>query len=69
MDEPTWRKPAGIGMILALIGVWSAMVASAASTVGTWHWALQAIFYLVVGTVWILPLKPLLKWMELGVWK
>ena len=69
MDEPTWRKPAGIGMILALIGVWSALVASAASTVSGWHWALQAVFYFVVGTVWILPLKPLLKWMELGRWR
>ena len=61
MDEPSWRKPAGIGMILALILAWSALIASAAPTVGGWHWSLQAVFYLVVGTVWILPLKPLLN--------
>ena len=24
----------------------------------------QAIFYLIVGLAWILPLMPLLKWME-----
>ncbi|HZG47223.1 MAG TPA: DUF2842 domain-containing protein, partial [Allosphingosinicella sp.] len=29
-------------------------------------WPLQAIFYLAAGTVWILPLKPLLQWMETG---
>ena len=67
--NPSWRKPAGIGMILALIALWSALVASAAPTVGGWHWALQAVFYLVAGIAWILPLKPLLKWMELGRWR
>jgi len=27
---------------------------------------LQTLFYLVAGLVWILPLKPLLRWMETG---
>lgn len=67
--NPSWRKPAGVGMILALITAWSALVASAAPTVGGWHPALQAVFYLVAGVAWILPLKPLLKWMELGRWR
>jgi hypothetical protein len=26
----------------------------------------QAPFYLVMGTAWILPLKPLLRWIETG---
>jgi hypothetical protein len=29
----------------------------------------QAIFYLVAGIAWILPLKPLLRWMETGKFK
>ncbi len=29
----------------------------------------QAPFYLIAGIVWILPLKPLLRWMELGRWR
>ena len=29
----------------------------------------QALFYLVAGIVWIAPLKPLLRWMELGTWR
>ena len=28
------------------------------------HWAIQLIFYAVVGTAWGLPLIPLMKWMN-----
>ena len=64
--QPNWRKPAGIFAILALIAVWAALVASLAGTIGQWPVLLQAIFYLVAGLAWILPLKPLLRWMETG---
>lgn len=65
----SWRKPAGVGLILLLVVVWCVLVASASAIVSEWHWVLQAIFYLVAGIAWILPLKPLLMWMELGRWK
>ena len=64
--EPTWRKPAGIGLILLLIAVWAVLVASLAGAIGDMPWPVQAIFYLAAGTIWILPLRPLLKWMEIG---
>ena len=64
--EPTWRKPAGIGLILLLIAVWAVLVASLAGVIGDMPWPVQAIFYLAAGTIWILPLRPLLKWMEIG---
>lgn len=66
MTEPSWRKPAGIFAILALIGGWAALVASLSTSVGRWPVLIQALFYLVAGLVWILPLKPLLRWMETG---
>ena len=66
MNEPTWRKPAGIFGILALIAVWAILVASLAGEVSKWPILVQAIFYLVAGIAWVLPLKPLLKWMETG---
>jgi predicted membrane channel-forming protein YqfA (hemolysin III family) len=65
-DQPSWRKPAGIGLILLLILVWAILVASLSGQIGRLAWPLQAIFYLAAGTVWILPLKPLLQWMETG---
>ncbi len=64
--QPTWRKPAGIGLILLLITVWAVLVASLSSYVGDLPWPVQAAFYMAAGIVWILPLKPLLRWMETG---
>ncbi|KQM64876.1 hypothetical protein ASE75_07270 [Sphingomonas sp. Leaf17] len=63
---PSWRKPAGMFAILALIALWCVAIASLSGVIGEWHWALQAIFYLVTGIIWITPLKPLLRWMETG---
>ncbi|MBA3942796.1 MAG: DUF2842 domain-containing protein [Sphingopyxis sp.] len=66
---PSWRKPAGIFLILALIALWAAGVVSLSPWVGTWPVLVQGIFYLIAGIAWILPLKPLLRWMELGRWR
>ena len=66
MTEPSWRKPAGIFAILAIIAIWAILVASLAGTVGKWPILAQALFYLIAGIGWVLPLKPLLSWMETG---
>ena len=68
--EPSWRKPAGMLLILALIALWAALVASAAVLVGRLPWYAQALFYTVAGVawIWLLPLRRLLRWMELGRW-
>lgn len=62
--RPSWRKPAAIAAIVALIGAWAALVVSLARFVGTWAVLVQALFYLVAGLAWIAPLKPLLRWAE-----
>ncbi len=64
--EPTWRKPAGIFLILLLIAVWAVLVASVARLIEGWPTLLQLPFYIAAGIAWILPLKPLLRWMETG---
>ena len=66
MNQPSWRKVVGIFAIIALIAIWAVLVASLAGMVGKWPILAQALFYLVAGLVWVLPLKPLLKWMETG---
>ncbi len=66
---PSWRKPAGMLIILTLITVWCMAIVSASTFVGTWPWWVQAPFYLIAGIVWIAPLKPLLLWMETGRWR
>ena len=66
---PSWRKGAGIAIILLLIFIWAALVASLAPTVGKWPILVQGAFYLGMGIVWIIPLKPLLRWTETGRWR
>ena len=67
--EPSWRQPAGIALILLIILGWAVIVASAAPLLdGAPRWA-HVIYYVVAGIVWILPLRPLLRWMETGRWR
>lgn len=66
--RPSWRKPAGVFAIVALIAVWAGLVGSLSSWVGRWPVLLQFPFYFLAGIVWILPMKPLLRWMETGRW-
>jgi hypothetical protein len=66
MTQPSPRKLAGIGLILLLIFGWAAFVASLAPVVGKWPVLVQAPYYLVMGIAWIIPLKPLIRWIETG---
>lgn len=66
---PSWRKPAGALLIVALIVAWAVLVASFSATIGMLHPLVQAIVYVVTGIIWITPLKPLLRWMETGRWR
>ena len=66
---PRWRMPAGIAMILLLILIWAAIVVSLSDRIGALPFVLEMLVYVVAGTVWIAPLKPLLRWMETGRWR
>ncbi|MEA3034743.1 MAG: hypothetical protein QOH04_502 [Sphingomonadales bacterium] len=67
--EPSWRKPVGILLILALIAAWAVIVATLADRLPGMPWPVRALFFTFAGIVWILPLKPLLRWMESGRWR
>jgi len=66
MNEPNWRRPAGVFGILAWITLWVVLVASLSGSVSGWPVLVQALFYLIAGIAWIVPLKPLLQWIETG---
>ncbi|RDV06979.1 DUF2842 domain-containing protein [Sphingorhabdus pulchriflava] len=66
---PTWRKPAGMFMILGIIAILAWIIGSQSDVIGGWPIWLQAIVYLILGTIWIVPLRPLLLWMETGKWR
>ncbi|HEY0627031.1 MAG TPA: DUF2842 domain-containing protein [Allosphingosinicella sp.] len=70
MNEPTWRKPAGMLLILLLIAIWSVAVVMLVEELGLPLWASGIAF--VAGGVawlWLFPMKRLLRWMELGSWR
>jgi predicted membrane channel-forming protein YqfA (hemolysin III family) len=66
--KPTLRKPAGVLGLIAGLCLYAALIASLAEPIGRLPGLLQAVVYLVLGVVWILPLRPLLIWMETGRW-
>ena len=67
--QPSARTLAGIALILLLILVWASFVASLSPFVGRWPVIVQALFYLIMGIAWIIPLKPLVRWMQTGSWR
>ena len=67
--SPSTRTLAGVGLILLLIALLAAFVASLGRTVGQWPVLVQAPFYLVMGIIWIIPLKPLVRWILTGSFK
>lgn len=64
--NPSWRSAVGMFLIVALITGWSVLVVSFAGRAADWPWPLELLFYLVAGIAWILPLKPLIRWMQRG---
>ncbi|HEV2079902.1 MAG TPA: DUF2842 domain-containing protein [Allosphingosinicella sp.] len=67
MNEPSWRKPAGMGIILLLIALWCVAVVMIVEAARLPLWA--SAFAFIAGGVawlWLLPMKRLLRWMELG---
>ena len=67
--NPSWRKPAGMIGLLAYITAWVVIVASFSGVIAQLWWPAQTMIYVVAGIIWIVPLKPLLLWMETGRWR
>ena len=65
--EPSWRKPAGVFIILLMIGVWAVGAVMLAEALALPALA-EALLLIAAGFawLWVLPMKRLLRWMELG---
>lgn len=69
VPEPSWRKPAGVFLIIAWLIVYAGLVSSFAGQLSGLPLALQVVAYLLLGLAWVLPLKPLFHWMGTGRWR
>jgi hypothetical protein len=69
--KPSWRKPAGMFIILGLIALWAVLVGSLSGLIGGLPMVVQVPVYVFLGLIWIwvLPLRRLLSWMETGRWR
>ena len=66
MTPPSLRKPVGVLLILTIVALWAAITVIVSPWIATLPALVEAIVYLVLGIAWILPLRPLLSWMETG---
>jgi uncharacterized membrane protein len=64
--EPTWRIPFGVLLLLVGLVLYALGVAWLSQWIGQLPIWAQTVVYLVLGVVWILPLKPFLAWMQTG---
>lgn len=68
-EEPTWRIPVGIIALLIGLMVYGILIAVyLADILRTWPGWAQTVIYIVLGLIWLLPLKRFLIWMETGSW-
>ena len=65
--EPTWRIPVGLlGLLIGLIAYGLVVARYVPELIGGWPALAQAPVYLVLGLIWLLPLRRFLIWMETG---
>ena len=64
--KPSWRKPIGVLGLLAGLTAYALLISQLLAPIADWPALVQAVIYLVLGTAWLLPMRPLLIWMESG---
>lgn len=68
-EEPTLRIPFGIlALLVALLAYGIAVASFVPPLIASWHTLAQTLVYLVLGVIWLLPLRRFLIWMETGSW-
>lgn len=60
----TGRRTIGIFLILGLIALEALVIVALANLIAPWPIIAQSLFYLIAGLAWLLPMKPLLVWMN-----
>ena len=67
-EQPTLRIPLGILALLGGLIVYALGVMWASQWIERWPNLVQAAVYLVLGVIWLLPMRRFLIWMETGRW-
>jgi len=68
-NQPTWRIPIGVLALVCALAVYALVIARyLPSAIGAWPALAQLPVYVVLGIVWLLPMRRFLIWMETGRW-
>lgn len=68
-EKPTLRIPLGILALLAALLAYGVAIAHfLPPLIGRCPALAQALVYVVLGVIWLLPLRRFLTWMETGRW-
>lgn len=68
--EPTMRIPLGVLALLIALLVYGGLIARyLAPLIQHWPALAQTPVYIVLGVVWLLPLRGFVLWMETGRWR
>ena len=68
--EPTLRIPLGLlALLVGLIAYTLVVARYVPALIGEWPGLAQAPVYLLLGVIWLLPLRRFLAWMETGRWR
>jgi hypothetical protein len=58
------RKPLGALIIVVWIVAYVAVAAVIGDRIASEHWFWKVLYFPIAGLAWVLPLKPLLRWMH-----
>ena len=58
------RKPIGAIILLVWLIAYVAVAAVVGDRIAYEHWAWKLLYFPIAGLAWVLPVKPLLKWMH-----
>ena len=64
LEGPPMRKITGSLIILVWITAYVAVAAVVGDRIAQEHWAWKLLYFPIVGMAWIIPVKPLLKWIH-----
>lgn len=65
-EKPTLRIPLGVLLLVAALALYALAVVWASQWIELLPVPAQALIYLVLGVIWLLPLRRFLIWMETG---
>jgi hypothetical protein len=69
-EQPTWRIPVGVlALVAALMAYAIAVARLLAPVMAGWPVLARVPVYIVLGLVWLLPLRHFMIWMETGRWR